>query len=413
MAELPDRADVVVVGAGLAGLTAARALSRAGLDVLVLEADDDVGGRVRTDVVDGWRLDRGFQVLNTAYPAVGRELDLARLQLRDLTRGALVMRRGRRLRIADPRRDPLGAVATARAPLGSLKDKALLAATTTRVAAVPARRLVDTDDVPAAELLRRRGFSAEAVDTFFRPFFSGVFLEDELVTSSRFLDLMLRMFTRGRSTVPAHGMGEIPRQIAADLPPGSVVLGARADVLTPGSVRTSRGTVRARAVVCATDATAAATLVPEVDDVTWRSVTTLYHVALEDPLGEPTLVLDADRSSPVVNTVVLTAAAPSYGPADGRALVSTSVLGAGRPGLEPAVRSRLSDLYATDARGWAHLRTYVVERALPAMTAPHPFRRPVRVGGVYVCGDHRDTSSIQGSLVSGRRAAEAVLADIR
>jgi phytoene dehydrogenase-like protein len=412
MAELPTRVDVVVVGAGLAGLTAARTLTRAGLDVLVLEAADEVGGRVRTDVVDGWRLDRGFQVLNTAYPAVGRELVLDRLELRDLTRGALVVRNGRRLRIADPRRDPIGAVATARAPLGTLKDKALLAATATRVSALPARRLVDTEDVPASAALRRRGFSPEAVDTFFRPFFSGVFLEDELVTSSRFLDLMLRMFTRGRSTVPALGMGEVPRQIAADLPPGRIILGTRVEALTPDTVRTARATVEARAVVCATDATAAAQLVAELDDVTWRSVTTTYHVAPADPLGEPTLLLDADRGSPVVNTVVLTAAAPSYGPGDGRALVSTSVLGAGGPELEAAVRRRLGDLYATDTSAWEHLRTYVVERALPAMTAPHPFRRPVRVGGVYVCGDHRDTSSIQGSLVSGRRAADAVLADL-
>jgi phytoene dehydrogenase-like protein len=412
MGQLPTRADVVVVGAGLAGLTAARTLTRAGLDVLVLEADDDVGGRVRTDVVDGWRLDRGFQVLNTAYPAVGRELDLDRLDLRDLTRGALVVRNGRRLRIADPRRDPVGAVSTARAPLGSLRDKARLAATAAKVSAVPAGRLVAADDIPAHEALRKRGFSAEAVDTFFRPFFSGVFLEDELVTSSRFLDLMLRMFTRGRSTVPALGMGEVPRQIAADLPPDRVVLGARAEAISPGSVRTGLGTVEARAVVCATDATAAARLVDDVDDVTWRSVTTLYHVAPADPLGEPTLVLDADRSSPVVNTAVITAAAPTYGPGDGRALVSTSVLGATRTVPEEAVRRRLGDLYDADTSGWQHLRTYVVERALPAMTAPHPFRRPVRVGGVYVCGDHRDTSSIQGSLVSGRRAAETVLADL-
>jgi hypothetical protein len=177
-------------------------------------------------------------------------------------------------------------------------------------------------------------------------------------------------------------------------------------------VRTPAGTVDARAVVCATDATSASRLVSDVDDVAWRSVTTVYHVAAVDPLGEPTLVLDADRSSPVVNTVVMTAAAPTYGPGDGRALVSTSVLGTGGPDLEPAVRRRLADLYATDTSGWQHLRTYVVERALPAMTAPHPFRRPVRAGGVYVCGDHRDTSSIQGSLVSGRRAAEAVLADL-
>ena len=403
---LPSPVDVVVVGAGLAGLTAARWLRRAGLDVLVLEASDDVGGRVRTDVVDGWRLDRGFQVLNTAYPAVARELDLAALDLRELTRGALLEAGGRRSRLADPRRDPRGALRTAVAPIGSVRDKALLAATAARVAALPAGRLVAAEDRPAADALRERGFSAETVDTFFRPFFSGVFLEEGLVTSSRFLDLMLRMFVRGRSVVPAAGMGEIPRQLALGL---DVRLGTPVDAVTPTSARALGETVEARAVVVATDASTAAGLVPGVDDVDWRSVTTVYHVAPSDPLGEPTLVLDADRSSPVVNTVVMTAAAPSYGPGDGRALVATSLLGAG-PVDERHVRGRLAELYRTSTWGWEHLRTYVLPRALPAMTAPHPFRRPVLVDEVHVCGDHRDTSSIQGALVSGRRAAASVLA---
>jgi len=409
-ADLPSRRDVVVVGAGLAGLTAARRLTRAGLDVVVLEASDDVGGRVRTDVVDGWRLDRGFQVLNTAYPAVAAELILDRLDLRELTRGALLVLDGQRHRLADPRRDPLGAWSTARAPLGSRRDKALLAATAARVTAVPARRLLDSDDVPALDALRDRGFSAAMVDRFFRPFFAGVFLEDELLTSSRFLDLMLRMFVRGRSTVPAAGMQAIPRQLAEGVPPGSLVLGTPVTAVTERSATTPRGTVGARAVVCATDAASASHLTG-VADVVWRSVTTHYHVAPADPLGEPTLVIDADPASPVLNTVVMTAAAPTYGPGDGRALVSTSVLGSGGKVQEPEVRHRLAELYGTSTDGWEHLRTYVVERALPAMTAPHPFRRPVLVDGVYVCGDHRDTSSIQGALVSGRRAADAVLAD--
>ena len=407
---LPDRCDVVVVGAGLAGLVAARRLTRAGLDVVVLEASDDVGGRVRTDLVGGWRLDRGFQVLNTAYPAVLDEIDLSRLDLRELTRGAIVFRDGRRHRFADPRRDVVGALATATSPLIGLRDKALLAAQAARVSWGDGRRLVVATDVAALDALRARGFSEPAVDGFFRPFFSGVFLEDELATSSRFLDLMLRMFVRGCSTVPAAGMQALPRQLAAGLRPGSLVLDARADEITAQSVTTAHGTIESRAVVCATDATSAAGLAG-TGDVTWRSVTTIYHTAPSDPLGEPTLVLDADRDSPVVNTVVMTAAAPTYGPGDGRALIATSVLGTGGPALEPAVRRRLAVLYGTGTEGWEHLRTYVVPRALPAMTAPHPFLRPVRVDGVYVCGDHRATSSIQGALVSGRRAADAVLAD--
>jgi len=329
---------VVVVGGGLAGLVAARRLSGAGLDVHLLEASDGVGGRVRTDVVDGWRLDRGFQVLNTGYPALAREVDLTALDLRELTRGALVHRDGVRRRLADPRRDPLGALATARADLGTLRDRALLAATAARVASGDGRRLVDADDVAARDRLRERGFSDRIVDDFFRPFFSGVFLEEDLVTSSRFLDLMLRMFVRGRSTLPSLGMQRLPDQLAARLPAGTVHLGTPVTAIGAEEVTTAAGRVTARAVVCATDATSAGALVPGVTPPAWRAVTTVYHAAPTDPLGEPTLLLDADRRSPVVDTVVLTAVAPTYGPGDGRALVSTSVLGA-HDDAEAAVRA--------------------------------------------------------------------------
>ena len=354
-------------------------------------------------------------MLNTAYPAVADELDLTMLSLRDLTRGAIVHRNGRRHRLADPRQDLLGGLRTAIDPLLPAKDKALLVAEVARVSAGDGHRLAEQPDRTANDSLRARGFSDAAIDGFFRPFFSGVFLEPELSTSARFLDLMLRMFVRGRSTVPARGMVEIPRQIAADLPSSALHLETPALALTATSVRTAAGEIGARAVVCATDATTAAGLVPGCPDVRWHSVTTLYHLAPTDPLGEPTLLLDADADADagpgrVTNTVVMTAASPAYGPADGRALVSTSVLGT--DASEPAVRARLATLYGTPTDAWEHLRTYVVSNALPAMPAPHDMARDVRMGGLYVAGDHRDTSSIQGALVSGRRVAEAVLADL-
>ena len=408
-----ERVDVVVVGAGLAGLSAARELRAAELDVLVVEAADTVGGRVRTDVVDGFLLDRGFQVLNTAYPELRRQVDLESLHLRRFTKGALLHLDGTRHRVEDPRRSPRHALESFRLPTGDAIATTRLSLMATRDAYGPVSRLLHQDDVSTATALASRGITRRTVDAVLRPFFAGVFLEDRLTTSVRFFDLMLRMFVRGESTLPTFGMQALPEHLAAHLPPERIRLSTTATAVDAEGVTTATGRVEARAVVVATDATSAKQLVPRVRDVAWNGVTTLYHAAPVDPLGEPTLLLDCDGDL-VCSTIVVSTVSRSYAPS-GSHLVSTSVLGGDRgdaDGLERAVRARLETLYDTGTTDWQHLATYAIPHALPAMPAPHPLRRPVRVGGVYVCGDHQDTSSIQGSLVSGRRAAEAVVADL-
>jgi glycine/D-amino acid oxidase-like deaminating enzyme len=409
--------DVVVVGAGLAGLACARVLTEAGLDVHVWESEDAVGGRVRTDRVDGFLLDRGFQVLNTAYPEARRALDLDGLALRRFDRAMLLHHDGTTTRLADPFHEPTSAPLLLRAPVGGVRGALSLAAYGALATALPAASIRRRADVSAEAAWRAAGLAGEPTDTLLRPFFAGVLLEEEMSTSRRFVDLMLRMFARGWSAVPAAGMQAMPEQLAGRLPAGRLHLGAPVRRVLADRVDTDAGAVRADAVVVATDADAAAALLPGRLRPTppWKGVTTLYHAAPEPPLAEPTLLVDADPS-PVDDTVVLTAAAPSYS-SDGRALVATSLVhgsGAERAG-EPVVRQRLGTLYRTDTSGWEHVATYVVDRAQPAMPPPHPMRRPVRCshedGTVYVCGDHRDTSSIQGALVSGRRAAEVVLAD--
>lgn len=254
----------------------------------------------------------------------------------------------------------------------------------------------------------RWGLSDDVVDRVLAPFFAGLLLEREMRTSSRFTDLMMRTFVTGRSAVPADGMQALPEQLAGGL---DIRLQAPVREVSQRSVRTDEGELAARAVVVATDATAAAELLPGLREPSWKGVTTWYHVADEAPASVPTLLVDPEPS-PVDNTVVLTQAAPSYSP-DHRSLVATSwVHGPGGPPTEPDVRRRLERLYATSAAGWQHIATYDLPHALPGMPAPHQFQRSVRRDGCYVCGDHRDTSSIQGALVSGRRAATAVLADL-
>ena len=416
---------MVVVGAGLAGLRCARELHRAGLDVAVLEASDEVGGRVRTDRVGGFLLDRGFQVLNDAYPEARRALDLAALNLCRMD-DALVVRRGGRLhRVDNPLGDPLvgpvprpgGLVRLGTTSLLSLGQKARLGSYAARTLALPPSVLLRRADEPARVAWHRAGISEETIDEVLRPFFSGVVLETGFDTSRRFLDLMFRMFARGHSTVPARGMQAVPGQLAEQLPPGSVQVRAEVRSVAAGGVVTAEGDVAADAVVVATDPWTAHRLLPGLGRPPQaRGVTTVYHSAPVWPGQRSTLVADADGSA-VANSIVVSAAAPSYAP-PGRALVASSVVheegrADSRKGPEePELLRVLAELHEQDTSGWERLAAYDIAEALPAMTAPHPFRRSVRAGaGIYVAGDHRDTSSIQGALVSGRRAAQAVLGD--
>lgn len=384
--------DVVILGAGLAGLACAVHLTRSGVEVELHEASDAVGGRARTDVVDGMLLDRGFQVLNTAYPEARRVLDLDALDLQPFVRGALVRYDGKLHRVADPRSAPTWALSSLISPIGSPKDKAALIALALR----PLH--LDAPERSTYEHLRAHGVSDTAIDRFVRPFLTGVFLDPELATSSRFFSAVWRSFAFGTQALPTTGMGAMAQQLADRLPPGSLHLGSRA-----------AGLPTARAVVVATDPATAADLIG-LPAPAFRSVTTLYHLADRAPRPEAAIVLDGERSGPVTNTVVLTNAAPTYAP--GRVLVSSSVVGTAA--TEAQVRSHLARLYDVSTAAWQHVSTYVLPQALPSMAPPlGTLRKPVRArDGVYVCGDHRDTASIQGALVSGRRAATAVLKDL-
>jgi phytoene dehydrogenase-like protein len=391
--------EVVIVGAGLAGLACALHLSRAGVDVALHEAADAVGGRVRTDVVDGMLLDRGFQVHNTGYPEARRVLSHDALALRPFAAGALLRYGDRLHRVGDPRRTPAWALSTALAPIGSVKDKAAVVALAARAALTPVPRLLDAPETCTYLALRSHGLSDTVIDRFVRPFLTGVFLEDELATSSRFFDVVWRSFARGTQCVPTTGMQAIPAQLASRLPTGVLRLSSPVEVLP-----------KARAVVVATDPVTAGRLAG-TDVPAMNGVTTHYHLADEPPTAERAIVLDGERSGPVANSVVLTNVAPSYAP--GRVLVSSSVVSG--PATEPEVRAHLSRVYGVDTSRWEQVTAVEVPQGLPSMAPPlGRLRKDVRVReGVWVCGDHRDSASIQGALVSGRRAATSVLKELR
>lgn len=404
--------EVIVVGAGLAGLSCAAELHRCGIGVIVLEAGDDVGGRVRTDVLDGFRLDRGFQILLTAYPEVDRQLDLDALDLRAFEPGALVHLGGRFHRVADPSRRPRHVGATLRAPVGSLRDKVRLGRLRRRLLRAEPAPLLRAPETTTSAHLRDLGFSDEMVARLWRPWFGGVLLDPSLSTSSRMFDILFRSFAAGDAAVPAAGMGAIPRQLAGQLPAGCIRLGVPVTEVAAGEVRTEGGDrLHARAVVVATEGPVAARLLGTADPGS-RSSTTVWFGAARAPLDEPVLLLDGDGQGPATSAAVLSAAAPTYAPA-GAALVAASIPGALAPERAEDVRTQLRGWFGAQVDGWRVLRTDAIAHGLPDQAPPFRPKRAVVVRpGLFVCGDHRDTGSIQGALHSGRRTAAGVAAEL-
>ncbi|MFH8367366.1 NAD(P)/FAD-dependent oxidoreductase [Streptomyces sp. NPDC018031] len=422
MQQPAHRTDVVIVGAGPAGLAAAHQLTGAGLTVTVLEAAPRVGGRMTTDRVDGFRLDRTGQLLITSFPELRRTPGLDGLVLRPFAPGVLVHGDGRTQRVGAPR-TAKGALtraralaSVARAPLAGGLDQARLGAALTRLAAQPSDRLLARPDRPVGATLAARGLPSRTIETFLRPLLTSLLGDPGLTTSSRCADLMLRGYARGRLCLPAGGAAALPDLLAATLPPGTVRTGVRAVSASTTAVATAgHGTIGCRSVLVATGARAAAALLPGLRLPGFHPVTVLHHAADEPPLPEPALILAADGLGPVAHTTVASEVDPSRA-APGKALITSTVLGAaaGLPTaeLDRAARDQLARIYGTSTTGWQLLGAHHEPDAVPAMPAPHDRRRPVRLlSGLYVCGDHRDTSTVQGALHSGRRAARAVLRD--
>ncbi len=414
---MPDP-EVIIIGAGLAGLCCARRLQEEGVPFLLLEAADAAGGRVRTDEVEGFLLDRGFQVLFTAYPEAARTLDYASLDLKPFYPGALVRQGGGFHRLADPWRRPFDGIKTIFSPVGTLADKIRMAALRRRLLNTALEDLLQQPETSTREALHAAGFSAKMITRFFQPFFGGIFLEPELETSSRMFDFVFRMLASGETVLPARGMGSIPAQLAAALPAAAVRWRCRVNQITGHTVTLATGErLPARAIVIATDGPEATRLWPELPSVPMQQVYCYYYAAQQSPVDEPILVLNGENDGPVNNLCVPNLVAPAYAPA-GAHLISATVLQTvlqNEKQLELSVRLQLTKWFGLQVQRWRLLKTYRVVHALPRQLPPalDPPQKAVRLRpGLYICGDHRDNASINGAMASGRRAAEALLADL-
>jgi phytoene dehydrogenase-like protein len=408
---------VLIIGAGLAGLACARRLTQSGLTYTVLEASDGIGGRIRTDRVEGFQLDRGFQIFLTGYPEARKMLNYPALGLMPFHPGALIRYAGRFHLMSDLSRRPQDLAQTLVSPIGSLTDK--LQMLRVRRHALRQRLCSEMSDParPTREVLQAYQFSDAMMTRFFNPFLSGVFLETGLTTPCWIFELVWGAFCRGATAVPRDGMGAIAQQLASSLQPGTIRLNHAVQQIQGSSVVLESGEqLTGDVLVVATDHVTAARLRGEHGASTSaRGSMTLYFDAPAAPQRGPWLMLNGEGDGVVRTVCVLSEAAPSYAPT-GRALISVTTseqIGA-YSDVPQAVRLFLQSWFGSQVNGWRHLRTDHIHHALPPIDLLSPGNRtasPRVAAGLYLCGDYRESGTLDGALVSGRRAAESILSD--
>ncbi len=406
-------AETIIIGAGLAGLSAASYLHQNGRDFLLLEADSAVGGRVKTTEKDGFLLDHGFQVLATAYPETRALLDYKQLDLKSFLPGAMLLQPdGSRDRIGDPLRDWSSLLPTLVAKAGGLGSKIGILRLRNRLRTMALDDIFGQPESTTASVLEQDyGFGSRMVSQFFKPFYSGIFLEKELQTSRRMFDFVFKMFAEGAVAVPNRGMQQIPLQLAGNLPGGSIRLNCRAQKVEGGRVYLEDGeSLEARHIVLATEATGLVRAYMPIVNTAHQATTHLHFTAGKAPIQQPLIALNT-RAGDLVNSItVMSQVAPGYAPS-GKALLSVSIVG--ETGLDEVslagkVRGELQHWFGAAVNHWDLLDTRTVSYALPAQRHVQHDADFALGENLYAIGDHLLNGSINGAMRSGRLVAAQI-----
>jgi phytoene dehydrogenase-like protein len=407
---------VVIIGAGMAGLTCAKYLRDSGIEALVLEASDGVGGRVRTDVVDGFRLDRGFQVLLTSYPEAQKLLDYSALRLQKLPSGARIRKGNQFSVMPNPLKNPTTAPTALFAPVGSFWDKLKVLQLNLSLRNAPEPLAGNTKKQTTIEFLRDFGYSDTIIERFFRPFFRGVFLEKNLETDASFFQFLFNQFAKGDVVVPEKGMQAIAEQIAANLAPQQIRLNTQVIKIDGQTIHLENGqTIEATKLILATDASATAKLLGEANSTCFNSTSCLYFKS-DQPISKsdkPYLMINSNTNEIIDHLVVLSDVAPTYAPV-GKTLISVSLVGKNAPSEQDLVQKVEQELrqWFGDAHNWKHLRTYQIPEALPQYFEMPTQKTPLKINDfTYRCGDYLAYPSLNAAMKTGREVAEMIVAE--
>ncbi|MFM9825227.1 NAD(P)/FAD-dependent oxidoreductase [Flavobacterium sp.] len=407
--------NITIIGAGIAGLTAAVYLHRKGFKIQILEASDRAGGRIKTDVIDGFRLDRGFQVLLTEYPETKALLDYKKLNLKRFLPGATVLYDGGQFEIADPFRRPTVLFSTLFAPVGSLKDKINTFFLKTKLVKISIPNLFNQTEVDAITQLKNYGFSQKMIDRFYKPFFSGIFLENDLKTSSNMFDFVMKMFSEGDAAIPELGMEEIPKQLVAMLPENSIQYNVKVTAIENNKIICENGTVlEADKIIIATEAIGLAGAYISKEKQNFHQVTNVYFEAKIAPTKKEVVVLNASTHKKwVTNLTVMSNVSANYAP-KGKVLIAISYNGI--PNLDDItlaenMKTELKKWYGNQVDNWKMLKTYRINYALPNQEKVRNEISNLELkinDNLYICGDHLLNGSINAAMKSGRLVAELI-----
>ena len=396
----------IVVGAGISGLSCALELEKNGYRVQILEKENHPGGRVHSDVINGYILNRGFQVLQTGYPETKRLLDYEKLELCNLDSEVWSMNNNTIKKLYDPIQNPSNLLKAAFSNVGTFQDKLRLLQLRQSTTSRSTNKIFQENETTSLEQINNYGFSESIINEFFKPLFGGAFLDNELDTTSRMFNFVYKIFSIAPIAIPKYGMKSIPEQLEAKLE-SKISFNTNVVKLDNKNVFLENETLSADVIVLAANHDSAKKLIPSIEKIHWNSTSCYYFVADSPPFSSKVVLLNGNNRGEINNVFVPTNISKAYSP-NNKSIISVSTIGLNNN--ESEIRNELNNWFGNQTEDWKLLHTYHIEQALPRMSVPSVSHSQY-VNGIHMCGDYLTSSSIHGSMHSGRMTANQIIAD--